>query len=267
VSVPAGALAAIATLGALAALATTLWLIERRRRGRVERDLRTVRDQAAAADRDRDAFFDLATHELRSPLAAILGYQELLGEGAYGDLPESCVDPIQRVGRSARHLMHLIDGVVELGRLRAGTVQPELETVHLQPIVDELAGTFRHHARERGLEPHVQVPDEAEPMVSDDRRLTGALDLLVTSAVKHPAGSELHLRIERDDDGLLIDLRPTAIQIRSADDPAAGLGIRLAVVDMTARLLGGRLHLDTEDEVVRAVTLRLPDPPPGGSGL
>ena len=245
-------------LGALGA--GLLWARERRR----ARRLRDERDAADAHAEEsataRDAFFDLATHELRSPLSAILGYQELLEDGAFGDLGPA-LDPVQRIGRSANHLLHLIDGVIELSRLRAGTVRPDVGPVDLGVLLSSVAEAFRTQAEERGIEPHVTLTGHFPTLRSDQERLVRALDLLVTSALKHPSAPSLSLEVRSRTDGITARLHPTDIEVREAgDDPAVRLGIRLAVADALARLLGGSLDLETGPEgSITSVTLRIRD--------
>lgn len=254
---PAGALLAVVLAAAVAAVTLLAHRLRREQRRAAEAEAR-----AAATTAARDAFFDLATHELRSPLAAILGYQELLQDGAYGDLDESAIEPVVRIGRSARHLLHLIDGVVELSRLRAGGVRPDLEPVNTGVLLAGVADAFRAHARDRGLEPQVHIPPDLPTIRSDPERLLQALDLLVTSSVKHPDGLALHLDVSSSGDDLTLRIHPTELTFREhADDPELRLGIRLAVAGRVATLLGGGLDFETsgEDPVIRAVTFRVRD--------
>lgn len=247
-----------------------LWLRDHRRAARAREEAERYRQRLERAEDAKETFFDLVTHELRSPLSAILGYHELLQDGAYGSLPDAAAEPVGRIGRSARHLLHLIDGVVELSRIRSGTVRPDLSDVDLGVVFDSVADAFRATARERKLEPRVRMPDSLPTIRSDPDRIVRALDLLVTSAVKHPAGSVITLHMAADDGGASVRLTGTEIEISDHDDPALRLGIRLAVADAIARVLGGALELEQDDQgVVRALSFRVrdlssppPDPPP-----
>ncbi len=246
-----------ASLAAL--LFGALWVRRGRRIRELENERARLRDELDQASEIRETFFDLVTHELRSPLTAILGYQELLADGAYGEVEQAVNEPVDRIGRSARHLLHLIDGVVELSRLRTGTVRPDLDPVDLHPLLSSVADAFRVTAGERGVEPRVQIPDALPTLRSDRGRLVRALDLLVTSAVKHPAGSTLSLRVSPAADGVDVRIGETAVGVREdAEDLALRHGIRIAVADGIARLLGGHLDLDTDtDGTVRTLTFRI----------
>ena len=245
------ALVAAAVAGVVAVLALRRERRARARAGELETRLAAAERRVADAAEAREAFFDLATHELRSPLSAILGYQELLRDGAYGCLQEGAEEPVERIGRSARHLLHLIEGVVELARLRGGEVKPDLGAVNLDVLLSAVAEAFSRQATERGLEPTVRARGPFPEIRSDQDRLVRALDLLVTSAVKHPADGAEALQIDPLDDGAVLTLSGAAITVRDdADDPAVRFGIRLAVAMGIARLLGGELRLEPAGEPV-----------------
>lgn len=262
--------------GAAAVLFAALWLRARSQRRTADEQVEKLRTRLDRAHAARETFFDLATHELRSPLSAILGYQELLGDGAYGGLDEGASEPVERIGRSARHLLHLIDGVVEISRLRSGTVRPDLGPVDLGVLLSSVAEAFRTAASERGLDSRVTIPDRLPTVRSDQERLVRALDLVVTSAVKHPAGSVITLEVEnlessgadprddsRDDSRIVVRIAETEIEPREeAGDPALRLGIRLAVAEGIAGILGGQLALDTgEDGRIRRLAFHIGDTP------
>lgn len=252
-------LVALALLAALLAIA--LWRARARLRT-LTRDLDEARERARRADQARETFFDLTTHELRSPLAAVLGYQELLQDGVYGDMPDAADDAVVRIGRSARHLLNLIDGVVELSRLRAGALQPDPEPVNLGVVLAGVADAFRHHARERGIEPSVDIQTSLPIITSDVDRLLRALDLLVTSAVKNPEADTITLDARSAGNDLQIRIHPIQLPVHhDSDDPALRFGIRLAVASGIARLLGGALDLEFDDDgtAVRAVLFRVRD--------
>jgi signal transduction histidine kinase len=251
---------AAVVLGLAAVVLAILWAREHARVRRLREEREAAGAESAQAAEAREAFFDLATHELRSPLSAILGYQELLEDGVYGDLGPA-LEAVERIGRSATHLLHLIDGVIELSRLRAGTVRPELESVDLGVLLSTVADAFRTQARERSIQPRVSLPGQLPTIRSDQGRLVRSLDLLVTSAIKHPAGSSLDLEVRTDGDDVTVRIEPTRIEVREAgQDPAVRLGIRLAVADALASLLGGSLDLDTEpDGSITTLTLRIRD--------
>lgn len=241
---------------ALGALVTVAWA-RHRRRG-LERELEESQRRLEAARNASDAFFDTTTHELRAPLSAILGYQELLQDGAYGALPEKAQDAVRRIGRSARQLLSLIDGIIEAGRLRTGSVRPDLEAVDLGALCTALAQELRTRAAERGITVRAAVPEGLPVIRSDQDRLARAIELLIASAVRHPDG-ELSFAVDVVGNDVVLAIEPVDIGIEpTADQGAHAQGIRLAVADGIARLLGGRLELPDEAGRVRKLVLHIP---------
>lgn len=235
----------------VALLTTGLWLRQRA----INRDLQR-RD---AADRTRDTFLDLVSHELRSPLSAIIGYQELMADGAYGQIGDPALDPLARIGRSARHLLHLIDGIMDLALLRSGPLSANLDTIDLDPLAAAAARDFQAYADERQLRHSVHLDPGLPRIRSDHERLARALHLFVIAAVRSPAGEHLELRVERDPAGATIRIRGTSIVVPDdIHEMSPQTGIRLSVVAATAHLLGGDLRTEggdgaTADQVVLAI--------------
>lgn len=256
---------ALIVLSLAAALFAGLWLRLRSRVTRLRADLESARQDAERATEARESFFDLVTHELRSPLSAIMGYQELLKDGAFGPIADEADEPIDRIGRSARHLLHLIDGVVELSRLRSGAIRFTTSRVDLGGVLPPIADSFRRQVADRGLEHHVRMPDRLPTFHSDPDRLTRALDLIVTSVVKNPAGHLIEMIVDASSDSVTITFRGTEIAARHPiDDPALHFGIRIAVAERIAGLLGGSLALERDDHGnVHGLTFRVSDMPPG----
>lgn len=257
----------IAALGGVAAGALMAGARGRRRARRQAQELEETRRRLAAAEEARETFFDLATHELRSPLSAIFGYQELLQDGAYGELGPEAADAVARIGQAGHHLLHLVDGIIELGRLRTGEVRPELTTVDLGLILTTAAEAFRTQAEDRGIEARVEMPDALPAIRTDRERLIRAIDLAVTSAVRHPETRSMTLTVELDDGQATLRIRPLALDVGPDRYDPASTGIRLAVVRRIAELLDGGLELTTEDDHVREIVLRFATPAPSSQGL
>ncbi len=240
------------------------WLLARARGRETRRELEAARRRMETARAARETFFDLTTHELRAPLSAILGYQELLHDGAYGELSEPARDASARLGRAAHHLLHLIDGVIELSRMRSGDVQPDLETVDLGVVFAAAGDAFRSHATEREIEPSVEIPADLPTIQTDRDRLVRALDLVMTSAVRHPDGPAMTLRVEAGEGDFAVIVEPTRLTLDpDTEDPTIRMGIRLAVAYRIGQLLGGGLDLPVDDGLARAIRFRFRASPPG----
>jgi signal transduction histidine kinase len=253
--------AALPVLAAAAAVAAFFWFRARARARDLDRQLHEARDHLDRTAHASQQFFDLVTHEVRSPITAIVGYQELLRDGAYGALPDAAQEPLERVGQSAHHLLHLVDGVIELARFRSGTLRPHLDTVDLRPLLAAVADAFRGHALQRHLQHDVHLPPDLPTIRSDPERLLRALDLLIVSAVKHPAADgTLELHVQPEPRGVTVRLRGVDLTPQHPDsERALRFGLRIAIANGLALALGGRLDLDTRDGRLRGVAFRIHD--------
>jgi signal transduction histidine kinase len=242
------ALALVAFLAVVATILTVLWARQRARVRSLAADLEHERRRADEAAHAAEAFFALVSHEFRSPIAAIIGYQELLRDHAYGDIGDAALDPLDRIGRSANLLMHLIDGSLDLARRRTGDLSPDLQVTNLRELMEEVADEFRQHCAERKLRHTVHLDTDLPTITSDPERITRALHLLMVSAVKNPSGERLELRATTEPDGATVQIRGTRIPVRSdALDPALRTGIRIAIAAAVAELLAGSLQLHPAD--------------------
>ena len=105
----------------------------------------------------------------------------------------------------------------------------------------------------------VRVPERLPTLRTDQERLVRALDLIITSAVRHPGEGTLTLSVRAEPDELAVSLEPLRLELGPGDDPAVRLGIRLAVARGIGELLGGGLDLDTEAGHARRIALRVRD--------
>ncbi len=229
----------------------------------------------------------LLSHELRSPLGAIIGYQELLTDGLLGPLPERALDAIRRIGTSGGQLRHLIDGLTDL-------LIPEREvTLDLQQVDgDAAAGAAADSARTlaagRSVKLEVVMGEALPSFVTDAGRLGAALDLAIGAAVRASPGATLTLSFAGDDGALLVRVDGTALD-PARDGPLvggdaragasaagagasgeavsalsgvgikSGAGLRLAMAARMAEILGGALTL--EGRAPASLRLRIPSAP------
>jgi signal transduction histidine kinase len=242
------ALALVAFLAVTAALLAALWWRQRARARSLADQAARERRRADEAIHAGDAFFGLVSHEFRSPIAAIIGYQELLRDSAYGDIGDAALDPLDRIGRSASLLLHLVDGSLDLARAQAGELSPNLQETNLRGLLENVAEEFRQYCAERKLRHTVHLDTDLPIIRSDPERITRALHLLTVSAVKNPSGERLELRATREPDGATVRIRGTRIPISDeAIDPALRAGIRIAIAAAVADLLHGSLRLIPSD--------------------
>lgn len=279
------ALAAVALV--LLAVAAVLWsqlLRANHRIADVERARATAENRLATrgirateaaharpAD-DWDRFLGVLTHELRTPLGAIIGFQELLAEGLLGPLDPRGRDAVNRIGASASQLRHLLDGLSDL--IRAPS-QADLEPGEIDTgqVVAQAVASARVLAASRNVQLELRVSPSLPTLHTDENRVAMALDLAFGAAIRGSPGRTLALGIHADADTLAAEVTGTALD-PAADSPPADVdiaavpptaaGLRLAMAERALRLLGGELGLRAADEGA-IVWLRIPSLPIDGS--
>jgi signal transduction histidine kinase len=253
-------LAGLALFLGAAALALARGLRDARRRvAALEERIRAL----DATPRPAPDGHDLATiaHELRSPLSAILGYQELLADGLLGSGDPHGREAIDRIGKAALRLQRVLDAAIEVARLETGIARPQFASAAVDRILADAVDQGRSLANPPALT--LLIPDSPlPPTPTDPARLRLALDLALAAAIRATPDGEIRARAGSAPDGTpFIDLAGTAlapIPIPAPADPIASPADRPAApLLLAARLvhsLGGRLTLVAE---AGATTLRI----------
>ena len=200
---------------------------------------------------DFSEMLGVLAHEMRTPIAAILGYQELLTEGIYGQVAERGQEPLDRIGYSARQLLHLIDGMQDVTLDEKRRLQVELEPM---PVAETLRSCL-HYAEADAIGRNVKLEaDIEEPLhdiVGETDLFCRVIDLALSAAIKTSHGATLRIvttnsgqtvttRIENT--GLAPD-RDNPDFVQSEDGKLTGAGLRLAIVRQIARKLHGEVEL------------------------
>ena len=209
-------------------------------------------------------FYGLIAHELRTPLGAIVGYAELLGDGLLGPLPERAQDAVRRIGVSGAQLRHLVDG---LSDLVVGDEDRELEVQVIDAAVSVAAAADSARALAAGRSVDLEILCEpALPTLRTDlARLNAAIDLAIGAAVRASPGASLRLAFEGDAGALIVRIEGTALDPardmpRPPASPESGPALRLAMAARNLQLLGGQLSLIGPGPTT--LLLRIPSLPP-----
>lgn len=229
----------------------------------VNEDDDRLREREEAARRE---LFAVLAHELRSPIGAILGFEELLSEGILGELPPGTTDALGRIRGSARQLLDLVAGLNDLASDDVPTAT--LETVD----TGELLATVLH-----GLEPEAggrgaaltRTGDDALPVITTDpERARRALQLALMAAIKTTAGGTLTVNASAAPDELTLRIDGSRLD-PEADDPRqslqahdrarlTGAGLRIGMARTALASLGGSLELQRGNPST-TVIITLPD--------
>lgn len=200
-----------AALGVLLGLAILLSVLLGLRLAHVRRELRELRRvlegteaRLAAAQSARIGIIDAVAHELRTPLSAILGHQELLAEGLYGALTERSHAAVMRIGDSSKQLLHLIDGVLDLARVELRALELQVEPADSRELVEEVVRYARSLTGDRGGSVEAELPERFPRLETDARRAERLLHLAVTGAVRATGSKPLSLRARWEDGPTLL---------------------------------------------------------------
>ena len=244
-----------------------------------EQALIVAKDEAERANRAKSQFLSSMSHELRTPMNAILGFGQLLVSDPLHPLPERQRDHVREILRGARHLLALINEVLDLALVETGKLRISLEPVQLAPLIDECLGLLRPLARSDGIE--VTLPDAAALdclVVADRTRLKQVLLNLLSNAIKYnrPGGqvriactsSESSVRIGISDSGqgLSGEQRARLFQaferLDAAQSQVEGAGLGLALSQRLMHAMHGEIGLDSEVGCGSTFWIRLPQAAP-----
>lgn len=189
-------------------------------------------------------------HEMRTPISAILGYQELLSEGIYGKVDERGKEPLNRIAHSARQLLHLIDGVQEIAQPEEKRLRSQIEAFEPMTALRDCIANAEADATGRSVKLESHVPEDLPEMVGDPDRFCRAVDLALAAAVKTSHGATLGVHVDAIDNGLQVTIDRTGLaldrdlpDIRPGNGKLTGAGLRLAIVKEITRQMHGDLEL------------------------
>src|SRR5437773_7511018 len=242
---------------------------------RLFREIEAKGRQIEAANRHKSEFLANVSHELRTPLNAIIGFSEVLGERMFGELNEKQAEYTEDILSSGRHLLSLINEILDLSKIEAGRMELELTKFDL-PTALENARTFvRERATRHGITLDLGVDDRLGEFVGDERKIKQILLNLLSNAVKFtPEGGRIGIEARRADRSVEISVSDTGIGIAPDDHPkifeefrqvggdyahkVAGTGLGLTLAKKFAALHGGKIWVESEVGKGSTFTFTLP---------
>ena len=226
--------------------------------------------EAAIAARDR--FYAMLSHELRTPISTIMLYNDLLLSDVYDPVSEAQREAVERSQQSARHLLELINDLLDLSKLEAGKMEAHVEEVEVGALVDGVRADLLPLAREHGCELVTESTDGPLLVSGDARRIRQILLNLLSNAIKFGSGRPVEVRCGPcGQEELCIDVTDHGPGIEPGDLPrifedfvqlgdgdGSGTGLGLPIAKRLAELQGGRLDVSSTPGAGSTFRLLLP---------
>ena len=224
--------------------------------------LQTLNAELECASKAKSDFLASMSHELRTPLNAILGYTELILDEIYGEVPAEIRDVQERVQHSGRHLLRLINDVLDLSKIEAGRMELSPTEYSVQDIVDTVSSALCSLAAEKGLEFVATAQEDIPVAFGDGQRLTQCLMNLAGNALKFTMRGRVEIWVEHQRETLVYRVADTGIGIpqhqlesifaefRQADPTITGefggTGLGLSITKKFVEMHGGRIWVESE---------------------
>jgi signal transduction histidine kinase len=229
---------------------------------RLFREIEDKSRQIEIASQHKSQFLANMSHELRTPLNAILGYTELILDKIYGEPTNEMRGVLQRINANGRHLLGLINEVLDLSKIEAGQLVLSLADYSMRDVVYGVFSAVEPLANEKSLHLKVDVPKDLPNGRGDERRLTQVLMNLVGNAIKFTDFGEVTIRASTAVGSYAVDVSDTGPGVSSSDsekifdefqqaDSSAtktkgGTGLGLSIAKRIVEMHGGRIWVDSQ---------------------
>jgi len=230
------------------------------------------------ATRAKSDFLASMSHELRTPLNSIIGFSGVLLQGISGSLDEEQRRQVAMINNSGRHLLGLINGVLDLARVESGQADPVLGPTDVGKVAREMFESLRPQAEAKGIEMRWACPEDTRPVVTDGLRVGQILLNLMGNAIRFTESGHVSTTVAQDEAGLRVIVEDTGCGIEPCDlerifddfvqvvahrdANSGGTGLGLAVSRRLADSLGAEIEVMSEPGRGSTFTLHLPARPP-----
>jgi len=249
--------------------------LEQRVEARTQELDRAMRE-AERANQIKSEFLATMSHELRTPLNSVMGYSQILLQRIAGDLNPLQHSNVERILASSKHLLNLINDILDLSKIESGRFEIFAEPFQLQEWVDGIAKEVKTLTDAKNLQFHIEVGEEMPPqLIGDSFRLRQITVNLLSNAIKFTDEGSIWLRISKGNPAdWIIQVEDTGIGIpphaqeyvfdefRQADSSSTrkygGTGLGLAIANRLVKLMGGKIILKSEIGKGSSFTLTLP---------
>jgi two-component system, NtrC family, sensor kinase len=229
---------------------------------RLFREIADKSRQLEAASRHKSEFLANMSHELRTPLNAVIGFSEVLAEKMFGDLNDKQAEYLQDILESGRHLLSLINDILDLAKIEAGHMELESADFHLPNAIENALILVRERATRRGITLGSTIDERLGTIRGDERKVKQVLLNLLSNALKFtPEGGRIDVRAALNEGLAEVSVADTGVgiapedqeavfeefrQVGPADKKVEGTGLGLALSQKFVQLHGGRIWVESE---------------------
>ncbi|MGH8672823.1 MAG: ATP-binding protein [Burkholderiales bacterium] len=242
---------------------------------RMSDELGRLYRQLETANRHKSEFLANMSHELRTPLNAVIGFSEVLHERMFGELNEKQADYVKDIHSSGKHLLELINDILDLSKIEAGRMELEPSEFHLPAMLETALTLVRERAMRHGIELSLDVAPEIDNVHGDERKLKQVTVNLLSNAVKFtPEGGSVRLGARVNGAAVEVYVADTGVGIAPEDQAlvfeefrqvgtdsarkAEGTGLGLALAKKFVELHGGAIRLESAPGRGSTFTFTLP---------
>jgi signal transduction histidine kinase len=252
---PPGTVELLGTLAAQSALAI--------HNARLFREIEEKGRELAQANQHKSEFLANMSHELRTPLNAVIGFSEVLGEEMFGELNEKQAEYVDDIHTSGRHLLSLINDILDLAKVEAGRMELDVTTFAIREALGNALTLVSERAARGGITIESEIDESLADMTGDERKIKQILLNLLSNAVKFtPEGGRVTLTASGTESALVIAVRDTGVGISAEDQErifeefrqvgtdyarkVEGTGLGLTLTRRFVELHGGEIVVDSE---------------------
>jgi GAF domain-containing protein len=245
---------------------------------RLFREIEEKGREIEAANRHKSEFLANVSHELRTPLNAIIGFSEVLQEKMFGELNDKQNEYVGDIFSSGRHLLSLINDILDLAKIEAGRMELEVAKFDLPSALENALILVRERVTRRGIKLEPMIDEKLGEFVGDERKIKQILLNLLSNAVKFtPEGGKIQVKAIRGEEAAIISVADTGIGIARNDQDAIfeafrqvgsdytrkheGTGLGLSLTKKFVEMHGGKIWVDSDVGKGATFTFTLPERP------
>jgi PAS domain S-box-containing protein len=256
---------------ALRMVGTVMDITERKH---MEEDLIKAKEAAEEADRIKSAFLATMSHELRTPLNAIIGFTGIMLQELAGPLNEEQRKQLTMVQNSSRHLLALINDVLDISKIEAGQLDLSFATFELRPSIEKMVALVAPLAEKKGIDLRMDIAGDIKTTTTDQRRLEQIILNLLNNAVKFTEKGHVLISCHRENDHYLLSVTDTGIGMQPEELPGLfqpfyqidtglsrkheGTGLGLSICKKLLNMMEGEISVESRWGVGSTFTIRFP---------